>query len=152
MLRNEDAPDSLAQNDGKRTIDTHIGTRIRIRRTMLGMSQERLGSQLGLTFQQVQKYERGITRVGSGRLFQIAKVLEVPLTYFFDEIPAGSEPAESTRRSQARDTGAARNGVDPTERKETFKLVRAYCRIPDPAVRRQIFELTKAIANGRGIS
>src|ERR1041384_530661 len=69
-------------------IDVHVGTRIRLRRTLLGMSQERLGEALGLTFQQVQKYERGVNRVGASRLFDLSRVLGVPVQFFYDEAPA----------------------------------------------------------------
>src|ERR1700761_1771953 len=68
-------------------IDVHVGTRIRLRRTLLGMSQERLGESLGLTFQQVQKYERGVHRVGASRPFDLSRVLDVPISFFFDDMP-----------------------------------------------------------------
>ena len=68
-------------------IDVHVGSRIRLRRTLLGMSQERLGEALGLTFQQVQKYERGVNRVGASRLFDLSRVLDVPISFFFDDLP-----------------------------------------------------------------
>src|SRR5271157_4494031 len=70
-------------------IDVHVGSRIRLRRTLLGMSQERLGEALGLTFQQVQKYERGVNRVGASRLFDLSRVLDVPISFFFDDMPEG---------------------------------------------------------------
>src|SRR3954468_18861513 len=70
-------------------IDVHVGSRIRLRRTLLGMSQERLGEALGLTFQQVQKYERGVNRVGASRLFDLSRVLDVPISFFFDDMPDG---------------------------------------------------------------
>jgi transcriptional regulator with XRE-family HTH domain len=68
-------------------IDAHVGSRIRLRRTLLGMSQERLGEALGLTFQQVQKYERGVNRVGASRLFDLSRVLDVPISFFIDDMP-----------------------------------------------------------------
>src|SRR3974390_2286355 len=68
-------------------IDIHVGSRIRLRRTLLGMSQERLGEALGLTFQQVQKYERGVNRVGASRLFDLSRVMDVPISFFFDDMP-----------------------------------------------------------------
>src|ERR1700682_4682291 len=68
-------------------IDVHVGSRVRLRRTLLGMSQERLGEALGLTFQQVQKYERGVNRVGASRLFDLSRVLDVPISFFFDDMP-----------------------------------------------------------------
>src|SRR5215212_4959897 len=68
-------------------IDVHVGGRVRLRRTLMGMSQERLGEALGLTFQQVQKYERGVNRIGASRLFDLARVLDVPISFFFDDMP-----------------------------------------------------------------
>src|ERR1700733_2217914 len=74
-------------------VDMHVGARIRLRRTLMGMSQERLGDALGLTFQQVQKYERGVNRVGASRLFDLSRVLDVPISFFFDDMPEGMSNA-----------------------------------------------------------
>ena len=87
-------------------VDVHVGTRMRQRRTLLGMSQEKLGKAVGLTFQQIQKYERGANRMGSSRLYEFARVLDVPISYFFDEMPAGvpngrSAPARVAERVMA---------------------------------------------------
>ena len=68
-------------------VDAHVGSRVRLRRMLLGMSQERLGESMGLTFQQVQKYEKGVNRIGASRLFQISKILDVPVQFFFEEAP-----------------------------------------------------------------
>ena len=90
-------------------IDVHVGTRIRLRRTLLGMSQERLGEALGLTFQQVQKYERGVNRVGASRLFDLSRVLDVPISFFFDDMPenlASSFGGQPGRRAFARITAS----------------------------------------------
>src|SRR5256885_15946505 len=79
---------TVAEKEGRPSpIDVHVGSRIRLRRTLLGMSQERLGEALGLTFQQVQKYERGVNRVGASRLFDLSRVLDVPISFFFDDMP-----------------------------------------------------------------
>jgi transcriptional regulator with XRE-family HTH domain len=129
-------------------IDSHVGARIRLRRTLLGMSQERLGEALGLTFQQVQKYERGINRVGASRLFDLSRVLDVPISFFFEDIPA---PIALHHRNPAMMAGFAEGqegfGHDETmSRRETLELVRAYYRIGDPAVRKRVFELIKSMA------
>jgi len=121
---------------------------VRLRRTLLGMSQERLGGALGLTFQQVQKYERGTNRIGASRLYRLSEVLDVPVSFFFDDMrPAtavtlGGEAAPVTAGAPA----AAPEG-ETMMRRETLELVRAYYRITDPQVRRRLFDLTKAIAN-----
>jgi transcriptional regulator with XRE-family HTH domain len=120
--------------------DVHVGSRVRLRRTLLGMSQEKLGEAIGLTFQQVQKYERGANRVGASRLYDLSKVLDVPVSFFFEEMaPAGS--------AEARSGGEAdRQGADPMLKRETLELVRAYYKIPDQHVRRRLFDLAKALA------
>ena len=128
-------------------IDVHVGTRIRLRRTLLGMSQERLGDQLGLTFQQVQKYERGVNRVGASRLFDLARVLDVAISFFFDDMPdsvAGPLSA-STRRMHGLAEVQDPFGDDTMSRRETLELVRAYYRIADPTVRKRVFDLIRTM-------
>ncbi len=129
-------------------IDIHVGSRIRLRRTLLGMSQERLGEALGLTFQQVQKYERGVNRVGASRLFDLSRVLDVPISFFFDDMPdslANTYGAQSGRRAAG--FAEAQDGFtdDALNRRETLELVRAYYRITDPAVRKRVFDLIKSM-------
>eukprot|EP01035_Chromulina_nebulosa_P063261 gene63261-86543_t len=87
-----ESPDTLPERAAEKEsrpspIDVHVGSRIRLRRTLMGLSQERLGEALGLTFQQVQKYERGVNRVGASRLFDLSRVLDVPISFFFDDLP-----------------------------------------------------------------
>ncbi len=93
-------------------VDEHVGTRIRVRRMLLGMSQEKLGEGLGLTFQQIQKYENGVNRVSAGRLFQLSKILNVPVPYFFDNVPV--DAASHARRLS--DGGKAVPADMPTSR------------------------------------
>ena len=132
-------------------IDAHVGARIRLRRTLLGMSQEKLGEALGLTFQQVQKYERGVNRVGASRLFDLSRVLDVPISFFFDDMPeplAGSNGSYQTTRA----VGGFAEGQDGfgsdevMNRRETLELVRAYYRISEPSVRKRVFDLIKSMA------
>jgi transcriptional regulator with XRE-family HTH domain len=125
---------------------------LRLRRTLLGMSQERLGELLGLTFQQVQKYERGVNRIGSSRLFELGQILDVPVSFFFDDMPesVGLTPVGSAVPGLAEErAGFDHEEVDrlPLDKRETLELVRAYYRIGDPAVRKRLFELAKALAN-----
>jgi transcriptional regulator with XRE-family HTH domain len=125
-------------------IDVHVGARIRLRRTLLGMSQERLGEALGLTFQQVQKYERGVNRVGASRLFDLSRVLDVPISFFFDDMPdtlTGTGARRNAGYSDAQDPF----GDDTMSRRETLELVRAYYRIADPALRKKVYELIKSM-------
>ena len=129
-------------------IDAHVGARVRLRRTLLGMSQEKLGEALGLTFQQVQKYERGANRVGSSRLFDLAGVLDVPVAYFFDEMSASTSARSNGRPRGLAERKAPALEADPMAKRETLELVRAYYRITDARVRKRVFELTKALAKG----
>jgi len=124
-------------------VDIQVGSRVRLRRKMLGLSQEKLGEAIGLTYQQVQKYERGANRIGASRLYQLSEVLDVPVTFFYDDtdpvralaIPAGfAEPPAEAFES------------DPLRRRETVELVEAYYAIDDAAARRRLFDLAKALA------
>jgi transcriptional regulator with XRE-family HTH domain len=144
-------------------IDVHVGKRLRLRRTLLGMSQERLGERLGLTFQQVQKYERGANRIGSSRLFELGQILDVPVSFFFDDMPrtetnaghaaVGFGPTGAAAGFGLAEEGAAfEHDLDDglsLDKRETLELIRAYYRIADPAVRKRLFELTKALGNLR---
>ena len=123
-------------------IDAHVGKRVRMRRTMLGMSQEKLGEALGLTFQQVQKYERGTNRIGASRLYDLCRVLDVPAAFFFDDMPGEGSGARATGLAEER----GQPPTDPMARRETLELVRAYYRITDPRVRRKVFDLAKTLA------
>jgi transcriptional regulator with XRE-family HTH domain len=138
-----------AEKEGRPSpIDVHVGSRIRLRRTLLGMSQERLGEALGLTFQQVQKYERGVNRVGASRLFDLSRVLDVPISFFFDDMPdslASSLGPPLSRRPTGFTETPDGFGDDTLSRRETLELVRAYYRITDPAVRKRVFDLIKSM-------
>jgi transcriptional regulator with XRE-family HTH domain len=123
--------------------DLHVGSRIRLRRNMLGMSQEKLGEHLGITFQQIQKYEKGTNRVGASRLQAIANILSVPVAFFFEDLP-GEQAAASS--GFAEDPSAA-SALEFCTSAEGLQLNRAFVRISDLKVRRKIIELVKALAS-----
>ena len=129
-------------------VDVHVGARIRLRRTLMGMSQERLGDALGLTFQQVQKYERGVNRVGASRLFDLSRILDVPISFFYDNMPdtmpGVSHPARGTLGFAEQQDGFG--SEDTMGKRETLELVRAYYRITDANVRKRMFDLMKSMA------
>lgn len=130
---------------GPNPVDVHVGSRVRLRRTLLGMSQEKLGEAIGLTFQQVQKYERGANRVGASRLFDLSRVLDVPVGFFFEEMPddvAANSPAQRPGLNRP----PPEQELDPMVKRETLELVRAYYKIDEPGVRKRLFEMTKALA------
>ncbi len=130
-----------------RPVDVHVGHRLRQRRTLMGLSQEKLGEAVSLTFQQIQKYERGANRIGASRLYQLSQVLDVSVGYFFEEMPG---EVKKTRGAFAVAEGPQApfeaSVTDPLARRETLELVRAYYKITDPKVRKRVFELTKSIA------
>ncbi|MEK9849279.1 MAG: helix-turn-helix transcriptional regulator [Candidatus Puniceispirillum sp.] len=129
-------------------IDMHVGKRVRLRRTLLGLSQEQLGADLNITFQQVQKYERGTNRISASRLWDISQILDVPINYFFDDM------SENTMRNSPRwiargddpEEMVIHRFKDPMARRETLELVRTYYKIQRPVVRKRIAEMVKSIA------
>lgn len=125
-------------------IDIHVGRRVRMRRTLLGLSQEKLGKGVSLTFQQIQKYERGANRIGSSRLYQFSRILGVPVSYFFDDM----DPSITGKAAGLAEGPSEKFATDQLAKRETLELVRAYYRIPKPAVRKRVFELVKAVARG----
>ena len=141
-----------ARKSGSRTkgpdpVDVHVGDRLRLRRNTLGLSQKQLGKAAGLTFQQIQKYERGTNRMGASRLFQLARILDIPVVWFFEDMASG--PGIKNR-------GFAESGQTPLEgappgldqvmsRRETAELLRAWYRIADPKQRRKTLGLIKAM-------
>lgn len=121
-------------------IDVHVGSRIRLRRNMLGLSQEKLGESLGITFQQIQKYEKGTNRVGASRLQAISAILNVPVSFFFEDAPGSSNQAGFAEDNEATYV------VDFLNSSEGVQLTRAFTKISDPKVRRKIIDLVKSLA------
>jgi transcriptional regulator with XRE-family HTH domain len=119
-------------------VDVHVGGRVRMRRTVLGMSQERLGDAIGLTFQQVQKYERGTNRIGASRLYELSVVLSVPVGFFYEDYavhrPTGMSEAPASGYAAA------------TLQRDALELMGVFQRIADPEMRRRVLDLAKAIA------
>ena len=122
-------------------VDKYVGSRVRMRRIMLGMSQEKLGEALGLTFQQVQKYEKGTNRVGASRIQQISEILQVPVSFFFDGAPNACEQPRATA-----DAPSPAYVFDFLATSEGLALTRAFTRITDTKLRRSIVDLVEQIA------
>lgn len=127
-------------------VDVYVGKRLRMRRTILGMSQEAIGNAIGVTFQQIQKYERGINRMGSSRLYGFSRLLSVPVAYFFEgyDVESGQSPAYGQGMAEK---DAAEFEHECMSSRETLELMRAYYRITDPQVRKRVFELLKSLAD-----
>jgi transcriptional regulator with XRE-family HTH domain len=125
-------------------VDVHVGGRLRLRRTLIGMSQEQLAAALNITFQQVQKYERGTNRISASRLYQASRTLGVPVAWFFEEMTEQTAAASATAAVVAGERAAS----DPDRRllrRETLELVRAYYGISDARLRRRLYEMAKAM-------
>lgn len=120
-------------------VDIHVGERLRVRRTLLGMSQTTLATAVGLTFQQIQKYERGTNRVSASKLYEFSQIFDVPISYFFDELPASGKKPRAKRVSPP-------EGTEVLKRQETLRLVRDYYAIKDVNKRRRLRELVRAIS------
>lgn len=121
-------------------IDRHVGGQIKQRRGLIGYSQEKLADALGITFQQVQKYENGANRVGASRLFQIGQVLQVPVSFFFEGYGATGAKLQVAEEAPALE-------ADIMQQKETVDLVRAYYNIPNPTMRRKMLDMLKNLAD-----
>lgn len=131
------------------TVDVHVGSRLRERRSTLGMSQTDVGNTVGLTFQQIQKYERGSNRIGSSRLFEFSKALDVPVSWFFEGMPANALAGRRALASSRKGAGEAGTPFevekDPLAQRETRELMEAYYTIREDKLRKRIFEVVKAI-------
>ena len=127
-------------------VDIHVGSRVRLRRTLLGLSQEKLADAIGLTFQQVQKYERGANRIGASRLFELSRVLDVPVSFFFDDMSPELSPRRAAHAQGMSESAQAPFEADALAKRETLELVRAYYRIVNPRVRKKVADLVKTMA------
>lgn len=124
-------------------IDAQVGNRVRLRRMLIGMSQERLGELLGLTFQQVQKYEKGVNRIGAGRLFEVSRILGVPIDYFYEGVNGQHAPGAHGHATNHQATPPIMEFVSSGE---GLQLSLAFMRIKDPKVRRRMLDLVKSLA------
>ena len=123
------------------SVDRHVGSRVRVRRLMLGMTQEKLGKALGLTFQQVQKYEKGTNRVGASRIQQICEILQIPVSFLFEGSPTAISKAESLNEAPS-----PAYVYDFLATSEGLALTRAFTRITDAKLRRSIVDMVEQIA------
>ncbi|HNR76393.1 MAG TPA: helix-turn-helix transcriptional regulator [Parvularculaceae bacterium] len=135
----------MAEEKKPHPIDIHVGGRVRLRRTMLGMSQDKLADALGLTFQQIQKYEKGVNRIGASRVFEISHILGVPIQFFFDDYDVGTGRSYGFAEASA-DDGAAMMELLNTP--EGVQLCKHFSSIKDPKIRKRVLELVKSLSVG----
>jgi transcriptional regulator with XRE-family HTH domain len=131
------------------SVDVYVGSRLRVRRSLLGLSQEKLAEAIGLTFQQVQKYERGMNRISAGRLYQFAHILEVPISYFFEQM-VGAENQNIAAFGMSDNKQEEFQSNDVMHNKETLDLIRAYYTIEDPQMRKTIYRFVKSMSDRMG--
>jgi len=124
-------------------IDAQVGSRVRLRRMLVGMSQEKLGEMLGLTFQQVQKYEKGVNRIGAGRLFEVAHILGVPISYFYEDVANDQPPSSHTTAA-----GTTPPVMEFVSSGEGLQLALAFMRVKEPRIRKRVIDLVKSLAEG----
>ncbi len=125
-------------------VDVHVGSRVRYRRMIIGMSQEKLGEKMNLTFQQIQKYEKGTNRIGASRLFQLSKILEVPVGYFFEDAFANAAPAQAMHGLHEPEQEGYL--LDFLNSREGLDLNKAFAKIQDAKVRRRVIDLVRALS------
>ncbi|WP_049779647.1 helix-turn-helix domain-containing protein [Rhodomicrobium vannielii] len=138
--------DEIYETAGRKPnpVDIHVGSRVRYRRMIVGMSQEKLGEKMNLTFQQIQKYEKGTNRIGASRLFQLSKILEVPVGYFFEDAFAHSAPSSASHGLHEPEQEGFL--LDFLNSREGLELNKAFAKIQDPKVRRRVIDLVRALS------
>ncbi|AJD54436.1 Transcriptional regulator, contains XRE-family HTH domain [Thalassospira xiamenensis M-5 = DSM 17429] len=138
---------SRGPNGVPHAVDIHVGKRLRMRRTLLGLTQNAVAKSVGLTFQQLQKYERGGNRIGASRLYDLAQALDVPVSYFFDDLP--ESVAESTSEARRKVDLGREAELDVMAKRETLELVRAYYKL-NGNQRKRFFDLVKSMSDTEG--
>jgi transcriptional regulator with XRE-family HTH domain len=128
-------------------IDVYVGSRVRQCRMLLGMSQEVLGKSVGLTFQKIQKYERGVNRIGACRLFSLGRALNIPVAFFFEDMPKELEATGTPTAPGFGESTAAPYEANPLANREAAELVRAYLRIKDTNQRRKVLDLVRSLVD-----
>lgn len=136
--------------DGATHIDAHVGSRLRLRRKLLGMNQKELAEKVNLTFQQIQKYESGANRIGSGRLYEFSLILGVSVGYFFDELPDAKSGSGTKGKGAARDAIGGNIPIEILESRETLNLIRYYYQVDDAAVRKRFLDLLRETSRAYG--
>ena len=131
---------------GPNPIDIHVGARVRLRRNLLGLTLQTLAKAVGVTYQQLQKYERGVNRIGASRLFNLSHVLDVPVSFFFEDLsPAAAGAGRKRRARDFSEAPAAALDSDVLNKRETGELIRAYYRVKDPQLRKRVLDLLEAV-------
>ena len=135
----------------KQDIDTHVGKRLRLRRTMMGLSQEAIAKAVGITFQQVQKYEKGSNAMNSSRLYQFAQFMHVPVAYFFEGLDHTTPVVSETAPGFAEESEKFDHNHKKVSDRESLEMMKAFKRIAEQSVRKRLSDLVRAIADNRTV-
>ncbi len=130
---------------GPNPIDVHVGARVRLRRHLLGLTLQTLAKAVGVTYQQLQKYERGVNRIGASRLFNLSRVLDVPISFFFEDLSPAAAGGGRRRAKGLSKAPASALEPDTLSKRETVELIRAYYRVKDPGLRKRVLDLLQAL-------
>ncbi|WP_247887059.1 helix-turn-helix transcriptional regulator [Azospirillum sp. SYSU D00513] len=141
-----DSMEAGGEAQGPDAVDIHVGKRVRHRRTLMGITQTQLGQSVGLTFQQIQKYEKGANRVSASKLWEFGRALDVPVSFFFDDMPDGLRGRGGLAPDRADSAPADDREPDLMVKRETLELMKAYHRIADPLLRKRLHDTFEAIA------
>ncbi|MDB2682632.1 helix-turn-helix domain-containing protein [Alphaproteobacteria bacterium] len=140
--------DSKKKTKGKPdSVDVYVGKRLRVRRSLLGLSQEKLADAIGLTFQQVQKYERGVNRISAGRLYQFSKILSVPITYFYEKVDNDNGSTDSMSYGLSDNPQEVFGGTNILEDKDAMKLIKIFSEVENSQDRQEILRIVKSMAS-----
>lgn len=132
---------------GPNSVDVNVGARVRNRRLAIGLTQDKLAKAVGITFQQIQKYEKGVNRIGAGRLQDISRVLGAPVAYFYSDLPDTlNDLLREARARKAAEASAARKGSDTSM--EALRLVKSFLKLKDPETRRHLLGIAETLAKG----
>jgi len=143
-------PAGTRGSDTPHPVDVHVGQRIKLRRTLMGMTQGKLGECIGLTFQQLQKYERGANRVSASKLWQLGNVLKVPISFFFDDMPQSVKDAFPDYQGETSESYIPEEHLT-LHRRQTLELVRTFSKLQDPTIRKRIIDVVRAIADSETV-
>jgi len=148
MQLSQDEAVSKRNNMTKQEVDIHVGKRLRQRRTMLGLSQEALAKAVGITFQQVQKYEKGANAMSASRLYEFARFMRVPVAHFFEGLDQQAEAA-ATQTGFSETARESFEHAAPVSDRESLEMMKAFKRIKEQAMRKRLADLVRAIAEER---
>lgn len=138
-------------SDTPHPVDVHVGQRVKLRRTLMGMTQGKLGECIGLTFQQIQKYERGANRVSASKLWQLGNVLDVPVSFFFEEMPDSVKEAFPGYQGENAESDVPEEHLT-LHRRQTLELVRTFSKLQDPVIRKRVIDVVRAIADSETVN